>query len=125
MIPTKQLCASGIVCAALCLAAAPVVAQSPTECRAHADAIARSHGGSVLGGAARGAGLAAALAGLAKARACDALELVSSEAVQVHGGTGMNDEEETGLILKRAPRQSQTFDDTPFHRARYASPRGW
>ncbi|MBT6274648.1 MAG: acyl-CoA dehydrogenase, partial [Chromatiales bacterium] len=63
---------------------------------------------------------AAALASLAKAQAGKAFELVSSEAIQMHGGIGMTDEEEIGFFLKRARVAEQTFGDVIFHRDRYA-----
>jgi len=62
----------------------------------------------------------AALASLAKCKACETLELVSGEAVQLHGGIGMTDAEEIGLFLKRARVAQQTFGDAAFHRQRYA-----
>ena len=65
------------------------------------------------------------LASLAKARACDTAELVSNEAVQMHGGIGMTDAEETGLFLKRARVAQQSFGDAGFHRARYARLKGF
>ena len=64
---------------------------------------------------------ASALASLAKAKACDMLELVSNEAVQMHGGIGMTDAEEIGFFLKRARVQQQLLGDASFHRDRYAS----
>jgi acyl-CoA dehydrogenase len=64
---------------------------------------------------------AAALASLAKAKACEMLELVSNEAVQLHGGIGMTDAEEIGFFLKRARVAQQLFGDASFHRDRYAS----
>jgi len=67
----------------------------------------------------------AELASLAKAKACDMLELVTNEAVQLHGGIGMTDLEEIGFFLKRARVQQMTFGDAEFHRARYARRRGW
>lgn len=60
------------------------------------------------------------LASLAKAKACDTLELVSNEAVQLHGGIGMTDAEEIGFFLKRARVAQQTFGDAGYHRDRYA-----
>jgi acyl-CoA dehydrogenase len=60
------------------------------------------------------------LASLAQAKACETLELVSSEAVQLHGGIGMTDAEEIGLFLKRARVAQQTLGDARYHRARYA-----
>ena len=65
------------------------------------------------------------LASLAKAKACDTAELVSNEAVQMHGGIGMTDAGETGLFLKRARVAQQSFGDAGFHRARYARLQGF
>ena len=67
----------------------------------------------------------AALASLAKAKACDTFERVSNEAVQMHGGIGMTDAEEIGLFLKRARVAQQTLGDARFHRDRYARLRGF
>ena len=67
----------------------------------------------------------AALASLAKAKACDTFERVSNEAVQMHGGIGMTDAEEIGLFLKRARVAQQTLGDAGFHRERYARLRGF
>ncbi len=64
------------------------------------------------------------LASLAKAKACDTAELVSAEAVQMHGGIGMTDAAEIGLFLKRARVAQQSLGDARFHRARYADLRG-
>ena len=69
----------------------------------------------------KGAENVAELASLAKAKACDMLELVSNEAVQMHGGIGMTDAEEIGFFLKRARVQQQVFGDAGFHRDRYAT----
>lgn len=65
------------------------------------------------------------LSSLAKARACETFELVSNEAVQLHGGIGMTDAEEIGFFLKRARVAQQTFGDAGFHRARYADLQGY
>lgn len=65
------------------------------------------------------------LASLAKAKACEMLELVSNEAVQLHGGIGMTDEEEIGFFLKRARVAQQAFGDAIFHRDRYATLMGF
>lgn len=72
-----------------------------------------------------GSTLVPELASLAKAKACDMLELVTSEAVQLHGGIGMTDAEDIGLFLKRARVAQQTFGDAAFHRARYADLKGF
>ncbi len=67
----------------------------------------------------------AALCSLAKAKACDTLELISAEAVQMHGGIGMTDAEEIGFFLKRARVAQQWLGDASFHRDRYASLQGF
>ncbi|MSR13452.1 MAG: acyl-CoA dehydrogenase [Gammaproteobacteria bacterium] len=67
----------------------------------------------------------ALLASLAKAKASETLELVSNEAVQLHGGIGMTDAEEIGFFLKRARVAQQLFGDASFHRDRYAKLRGF
>lgn len=65
------------------------------------------------------------LASLAKARANDCYELVSNEAVQMHGGIGTTDALDIGLFLKRARVCMQALGDARFHRSRYASLRGF
>lgn len=60
------------------------------------------------------------LASLAKAKACEMLELVTNEAIQMHGGIGMTDEADIGLFLKRARVAQQTLGDAHYHRNRYA-----
>ena len=67
----------------------------------------------------------AQLASLAKAKACDMLELVSAEAVQMHGGIGMTDAEEIGFFLKRARVAQAWLGDASYHRDRYASLMGF
>ena len=57
---------------------------------------------------------------VAKAKACDMIELVSDEAVQMHGGIGMTDAADVGLFLKRARVTQQIFGDVIFHRQRFA-----
>ena len=64
-------------------------------------------------------------ASLAKAKANDTFELVSNEAVQMHGGIGTTDELDIGLFLKRARVAMQILGDARFHRARYATLRGF
>jgi alkylation response protein AidB-like acyl-CoA dehydrogenase len=62
----------------------------------------------------------ALLASIAKARVSDTAQLVSNEAVQMHGGIGVTDEEEIGLFLKRARVAELTLGDGSYHRARFA-----
>jgi alkylation response protein AidB-like acyl-CoA dehydrogenase len=63
----------------------------------------------------------AQLASLAKAKAGEALFLVSNEGVQMHGGIGMTDEHDIGFFLKRARVADATFGGSAFHRDRYAA----
>ena len=68
---------------------------------------------------------ASRLASLAKAKAGDALFLVSNEGIQMHGGIGMTDEHEIGFFLKRARVAEASFGDRAFHRDRYAQLQGY
>ena len=63
----------------------------------------------------------ARLASMTKAKLCETAELVSNEAVQMHGGIGMTDEFDIGFYLKRARVAQQFLGDVNFHRNRYAS----
>lgn len=63
----------------------------------------------------------AQLASLAKASVNEVFELVTSEAVQMHGGIGITDELDIGLFLKRSRVCNQIFGNTGFHQDRYAS----
>ncbi|MGI9288176.1 MAG: acyl-CoA dehydrogenase family protein [Pseudomonadales bacterium] len=65
------------------------------------------------------------LASLAKARVNDTYELVSNEAVQMHGGIGVTDDLEIGFFLKRARVAMQALGDAAFHRDRYATLAGY
>jgi alkylation response protein AidB-like acyl-CoA dehydrogenase len=65
------------------------------------------------------------LASIAKARVSDTAQLVSNEAVQMHGGIGVTDEEEIGLFLKRARVAELTLGDGAYHRARFAKLSGF
>lgn len=61
----------------------------------------------------------------AKATANEALRLVTSEAVQLHGGMGITDEADVGLYLKRARVAELTFGDTAYHHRRFATLSGF
>lgn len=61
------------------------------------------------------------LASLAKARMNDVFELVTNEAVQMHGGIGVTDELEIGFFLKRSRVATQLLGNSGYHRDRYAS----
>jgi len=65
------------------------------------------------------------LASVAKARVSDTAHLVGNEAVQMHGGIGVTDEEEIGLFLKRARVAELTLGDAAYHRARFAALSGF
>ncbi len=65
------------------------------------------------------------LASAAKARLSDTAIRVANEAVQMHGGIGMTDEEEIGFFMKRARVAEQTLGDAAFHRDRFATLRGF
>lgn len=65
------------------------------------------------------------MASLAKARVGATFNLVSSEAVQMHGGIGVTDEHEIGFFLKRARVADATFGNVGFHNQRYAELEGY
>ena len=61
----------------------------------------------------------------AKARCSDVANLIGGEAIQMHGGIGMTDEEEVGLFFKRLKAAEFTLGDAIYHRDRYAGLRGY
>ncbi len=65
------------------------------------------------------------LASLAKAKLGETIQLVSNEAIQMHGGIGMTDDAEIGFFLKRARVAQQILGDGPYHLDRYARLRGF
>ena len=65
------------------------------------------------------------LVSTAKARCSDAYILVTNEAVQMLGGIGMTDEEDTGFYMKRARAAEMTFGDATYHRDRFATLKGY
>lgn len=67
------------------------------------------------------AAAAGELASLAKARASDLSERALNEAAQLHGGIGVTDELDIGLMMKRGRAIQQTFGDGAYHRRRYAT----
>lgn len=67
----------------------------------------------------------ASLASLAKSQAGKTFELVAGEAVQMHGGIGMTDDEEIGFFLKRSRSAQHALGDAVFHRDRYARLNGF
>ncbi len=66
-----------------------------------------------------------ALASAAKARLSDTTILVGCEAIQMHGGIGMTDEEEIGFFLKRARAAEQSLGDAAHHRDRFGRLKGF
>ena len=65
------------------------------------------------------------LVSTAKARCSDAYILVTNEAVQMLGGIGMTDEEDTGFYMKRARAAEMTFGDATYHKDRFAQLKGY
>lgn len=65
------------------------------------------------------------VASAAKARCSDVASRTAAEALQMHGGVGMTDEEEIGLFVKRLKAAELTLGDALYHRDRYASLRGF
>jgi alkylation response protein AidB-like acyl-CoA dehydrogenase len=65
------------------------------------------------------------LASISKSKLSEVFELVSNEAVQLHGGIGMTDEFDIGFYLKRARVVQQCLGDAAFHRDRYATLNGF
>jgi alkylation response protein AidB-like acyl-CoA dehydrogenase len=61
------------------------------------------------------------LVSLAKALSSSVAELVTNEAIQLHGGIGVTDEYDLGFYLKRARVAQASLGDVEFHQARYAS----
>ena len=65
------------------------------------------------------------LASSAKALANDCFTLISSEAVQLHGGMGVTEEMDIGLFLKRSRVCNQLLGSSSYHRDRYARLNGF
>lgn len=63
----------------------------------------------------------AAAVSQAKARATEAAQLVTRQAIQLHGGIGYTDEHDIGLYLKRAMVLGALYGNAPLHRARFAA----
>ncbi len=68
---------------------------------------------------------AASIVSAAKVQVSDTFRLVSSEAVQMHGGIGVTDEHEIGFYLKRARVLEQHLGSPRFHRDRFAALSGY
>jgi alkylation response protein AidB-like acyl-CoA dehydrogenase len=65
------------------------------------------------------------LVSAAKAKASETYRLVTNEAVQMHGGIGVTDEEDIGLYLKRARVAGETLGSAGYHREAFARARGY
>lgn len=63
-------------------------------------------------------------ASLAKWRVSKAADLITREAIQMHGGIGVTDELDIGLYLKRIRVAQTSLGDADFHQARYVSVKG-
>jgi len=61
-----------------------------------------------------------AQASAAKTLANDVFSLITSEAVQLHGGMGVTEEMDIGLFLKRSRVCNQLLGSSSYHRDRYA-----
>ena len=61
----------------------------------------------------------------AKARCSQAARLIGGEAIQMHGGIGMTDEEEIGLFFKRLKAAEISLGDATYHQRRFASLQGY
>ena len=68
---------------------------------------------------------ASMLASAAKAMASDTARHVTEEALQLHGGLGMTEEQDIGLYFKRARTSSVLFGDATYHYRRYARLNGF
>jgi len=64
-------------------------------------------------------------ASAAKARCSQAARLIGGEAIQMHGGIGMTDEEEIGLFFKRLKAAELAFGDATYHQRRFATLQGY
>lgn len=63
------------------------------------------------------------LVSLAKWKANEAAQLISNEAIQMHGGIGVTDEYDLGLFLKRIRMAQCQLGHSAFHVSRYAGVR--
>ncbi len=61
----------------------------------------------------------------AKALANDTAQLITNEAIQMHGGIGLTDELDIGLYFKRVRVLRNAFGNTSYHRRRFARLSGY
>ncbi len=67
----------------------------------------------------------AKIASATKAKLSEAVQTITNEGVQMHGGIGVTDEFEMGFYLKRGRVAQQSLGGESFHRDRYASLNGF
>ncbi|MEZ4885138.1 MAG: acyl-CoA dehydrogenase [Chitinophagales bacterium] len=65
------------------------------------------------------------LASMTKAKVGEVIELVTNEAIQMHGGIGVTDDEEIGFFMKRARVAQRTLGDYNYHLDRFARLNGF
>ena len=65
------------------------------------------------------------IASIAKAKACEVVELATNEAVQMHGGIGMTDEIDIGFYMKRARIIQHLYGNYNYHANRFATLAGY
>ena len=87
--------------------------------------LAESAVSAALTGLDHGAPNLSTLASSAKALANDCFTLISSEAVQLHGGMGVTEEMDIGLFLKRSRVCNQLLGSSSYHRNRFARLNGF
>ena len=87
--------------------------------------LAESAVSAALTGLDHGAPNLSALASSVKALANDCFTLISSEAVQLHGGMGVTEEMDIGLFLKRSRVCNQLLGSSSYHRDRFARLNGF
>ena len=87
--------------------------------------LAESAVAAALTGLDQGAPNISALSSSAKALANDCFTLISSEAVQLHGGMGVTEEMDIGLFLKRSRVCNQLLGSSSYHRDRFARLNGF
>lgn len=65
------------------------------------------------------------LVSMAKAKLCSVADLVTCEAIQLHGGVGMTDEYDIGFFIKRARALQVAFGGYHYHADRHATLAGY
>ena len=65
------------------------------------------------------------IASMAKSKLGQTVQLITNEAIQMHGGIGMTDDMDFGFFIKRARVLQQTMGDYNYHLDRFASLNGY